>query len=316
MAVREQMVSDPYRWMEEDTPTLRRWVREEHEHTMAQLSELPARENIRRRLEQLMRAPATGASIQAGKRTFFRQRVDGLELPALYCRDAPQGAARLLFDPNKLSPDRPIALADIHPSPDGSLIAYRLSTSGSSCMPLHLMDVDNGAVLPDVIPGAVNPVAHAWHTRNRIAWLPDNSGFYYTRCPTATNAGEARFNHKLFFHHVGDDWRNDTMTFGESLKREQTPYPVISPDGRYLAIVVQDLSRAKPCSELYVHDRSHPQRGFNPVIPGIDAFIHAAIHLDRLYIRTNHEAPRGKLTAIKLADLDGEESISRAVVPE
>jgi len=67
---------------------------------------------------------------------------------------------------------------------------------------------------------------------------------------------------------------------------------------------------------LYVHDRSHPQRGFIPVIPGIDAFIHAAIHLDRLYIRTNHEAPRGKLTAIKLADIDGEESISRAVVPE
>jgi prolyl oligopeptidase len=309
------MVSDPYRWMEEDTPTLRRWVREQHEHTMAQLSGLPARQNVRRRLEELMRAPATGAFIKAGTRNFFRQRVDGRELPALFCRDEPHGAARLLIDPNKFSADQSVALADVHPSRDGSLIAYRLSSSGSSCMPLHVTDVESGIALPDVIPGEVNPVAHAWHTKNRVAWLPDNSAFYYTRCPTAT-AAEARFNHKLFFHRLGEDWRNDEMAFGESLKREQTPYPVISPDGRYLAIVVQDLSGAAPCSELYVHDRLHPQRGFVPVVRGIEAFIHVALHRDRLYIRTNHKAPRGKLTSIKLADIDSEEPFAQVIVPE
>src|SRR6266852_4504418 len=80
-------VSDPYRWMEEDTPALRTWVRAQHEYTMARLSSLPARESIRRRLEELMRPPAIGNITKAGKRYFFRQRFEDQELSALYCRD-------------------------------------------------------------------------------------------------------------------------------------------------------------------------------------------------------------------------------------
>ena len=41
-----RLISDPYRWMEEDTPALRAWVQAQHEYTIAQLSSLPAREGI------------------------------------------------------------------------------------------------------------------------------------------------------------------------------------------------------------------------------------------------------------------------------
>src|SRR2546426_879216 len=239
---------DPYRWMEEDTPALRTWVMAQHEYTMAQLSSLPARDGLRRRLEELMRTPPMGNITKAGKRYFFRQRFQDQELAALYCQDAPDGAPRLLLDPNKLSSDCTITLSDTHPSCDGSLIAYRLSLSGSSCMSLYVMDVESKEVRPDFIPGDVNPVAHAWHTKNRVAWIPDNSGFYYTRCRRAAPAGEARFHHKLYFHHLRDDLRDDPLVFGESLKREQTPYPQLSSDGRYLVVVVQDVSGAAPCS--------------------------------------------------------------------
>lgn len=313
-------VSDPYRWMEEDSPTLRTWVLAQHEYTMAQLSSLPAREGIRRRLEELMRTPAMGLITNAGKRNFFRQRFDDQELSALYYQDAPDGVQRLLIDPNELSSDRTITLADTHPSRDGSLIAYRLSESGSSGMSLYVMDVERKELLPDVIPGDVNPVAHAWHTTNRVAWLPDNSGFYYTRCPSDMPAGEARFHHKLYFHQLGDDWRDDTLVFGESLKREQTPYPQLSSDGRYLVVVVQDVSGAAPCSQLYLLDRADAQGGFVPVVPfvqGIEAFITAAaFHRDKLYILTNHLAPLGKLTAISLADIAVGEFAATTVIPE
>jgi prolyl oligopeptidase len=303
--------------MEEDTPHLRRWVLAQHEYTMAQLSFLPVRERIRRRLEELLRTHAITAINRAGNRYFFRQRLAGQELSALYCQDEPNGVPRLLLDPSELSSERTITLADIHPSPDGSLIAYRLSRSGSSCMSLHVMNVDSKEVLPDVIPGEVNPVAHAWHTKNRVAWLPDNSGFYYTRCHYAATAGEARFHHKLYFHRLGDDWHDDAMVFGESLKREQTPYPQLSSDGRFLVVVVQDLSGAAPCSELYLLDREDLQRGFVPIVRGLDAFISAAaVHCDRLYIQTNDEAPLGKLTAIELADIAAGEFVVTSVIRE
>ncbi len=299
-------VSDPYRWMEENTPDLRTWVLAQHEYTMDQLSSLPARESIRRRLEELMRPPGNGAIgtiTKAGPRYFFRQRFKDQELSALYCQEGLHGAPRLLLDPSELSSDRTITLADTHPSRDGSLVAYRLSSSGSSRMSLHVMDVDSKAVLPDVIPGDVNPVAHAWHTKNRVAWVPDNSGFYYTRCPGDVPAGEARFHHKLYFHRLGDDWRDDALVFGESLSRAQTPYPQFSFDGRYLLVMVQDVSGASPRSELYLLDREDPEHGFLPVVKGTEAFMSAAFHRDKLYIQTNHEAPLGKLTAIKLADI-------------
>jgi prolyl oligopeptidase len=251
----------------------------------------------------LMRAPVMRGITKAGPRYFFRQRFEDQELSALYCQDAPHEAPRLLLDPNELSSDRTITLMDTHPSPDGSLIAYRLSVSGSSGMSLYIMDVDSKKVLPDVIPGDVNPLAHAWHTKNRVAWLPDNSGFYYTRCPHAMPGEENRFHHKLFFHHLGDDWRDDRMVFGESLKREETPYPQLSSDGRYLIVVVQDVSGGAPCSQLYLLDREDLQRGFVPVVQGNEAFLTAACHRDKLYIQTNHEAPMGQLKAVKLADV-------------
>src|SRR3989442_2078164 len=255
-----RMTSDSHRWMEENTPALRAWVREQHEHTMAQLSAVPARADIHRRLSELLRTTVSGNIVKVGTRYFFRQRQEGEELAALYCRDTLHSAPRRLLDPNELNPDGTITLADTHPSCDGSLLAYRLSVSGSSCMSLYVMAVDSKEVLPDVIPGDVNPVAHTWHTRNRVAWLPDNSGFFYTRCPHGTPAGETRFHHKLYFHRLGDRWRNDPLIFGETLKREQTPYPVVSSDGRYLAVVVQDLSGAEHRSEVYLLDRDAEQR--------------------------------------------------------
>lgn len=288
-------ISDPYRWMEDDSPELREWVKANHEYTVDQLASLPFRESIRARLEELLRAPARGPFIEAGTRRFYRQRVEGQELPSLYC-ELPGVAPILLIDPDKLSNDGSVTLADVHPSPTGSFIAYRLSSSGSSGMSLHVMDVERREVLSDVIPGSVNPVAHVWHTKNRVQWLPDNSGFYYTRCAENLSAAESRFHHKLYFHRLGDDWRDDRLVFGASLKREQTPYPHLSADGR-LVVLVQDFSVTTPRSEVYLVDRE------DEVLLFKDGFTSVVVHRDVLYLKTNHEAPLGKLVAIDLNSL-------------
>lgn len=311
------MIRDPYRWMESETPALQGWVQEQHAHTLSQLGSVAARADIHRRLTELLRTPALGNIAKHGNRYFFRQRPPGRELSALYYRDMPHGEVRLLLDPNELSSDHSIALVDFHPSGDAKLIAYRCSNAGNSCMSLHVLRVANKQVLPDFIPGEVNPVAHAWHTKNRVAWLPDNSGFYYTRCPEDTPAGETRFNHKLYFHRLGDDWRDDELIFGEGLKREQTPYPIVSSDGRHLALLVQDVSGPTPCSELLILDRESQPRAFVPIVHGPDEFLNAAFHRDMLYIQTDYQAPLRKIQAVKLADVTtGEDFAFNTVIPE
>src|ERR1041384_2606066 len=87
---------DPHGWMEEDTPALRAWVREQHEHTMGQLSAVPARASIHQRLSELLRTPTSGNIIKAGNRYFFRHRQEGEALPSLYFRDTLQGAPQRL----------------------------------------------------------------------------------------------------------------------------------------------------------------------------------------------------------------------------
>src|ERR1041384_6389691 len=112
--IRICMSRDPYRWMEEDTPELRSWVQAQSKHAMAQISSVPERESIRRRLEELLRTHAIGTITKAGDRYFFLQRLQDQELASLYCQDTLHGAPRLLFDPNELSSERIIAIADIH----------------------------------------------------------------------------------------------------------------------------------------------------------------------------------------------------------
>ena len=309
-------VSDPYRWMEEDTPELRTWAQAHHEYAIALLSSLSPREAIQRRLEELMRPPAMLGISKAGPRYFFRQRFEDQELSALYCQDGPHSAPRLLLDPSELSSDDTITLADTYPSRNGSLIAFRLSVAGSSGMSLQIINVDSKQLLPDIIPAEVNPVAHAWHTRNRVAWLPDNSGFYYTRCPRGTAEREIRFHHKLYFHRLGDDWREDRLVFGDTLKPEQTPYPLLSFDGGYLAILVQDVSGAAARSELHILDRENHRQTFIPLIHGVDAFIKSvAFHRDRIYFQTDYEAPSGQLMSIKLRDIGDGQCAATKVIP-
>jgi len=73
------------------------------------------------------------------------------------------------------------ALDWFFPSQDGRLLAYGLSENGSEQSVLRVRDVDRGADLTDLIP----------HTRAAdLAWLPDGSGFYYTRYPAGGEVPE------------------------------------------------------------------------------------------------------------------------------
>ncbi|HYS77790.1 MAG TPA: S9 family peptidase, partial [Candidatus Dormibacteraeota bacterium] len=282
-------VPDPYRWLEDGrSDEVRRWVEEQNGYTRALLDARPGRDALRARLTQLLSIGTVSAPTPRGGRYFYTRREGTENQPILYVRDGLKGKDRVLVDPNNLSADGTAAIDWWYPSRDGALVAYGVSTSGDEKSTLRVIDVKTAGLLPDTIP----------HTRYcALGWLPDNSGFYYTRYPAPGDvpAGQENYNRHVFFHRLGSDWSKDPKVFGEQRKPEDIIELNVSPDGRYMVVWAQEgWSR----SDLYVKDLKEVGSPFVPVAEGIDALFQGEVIGDTLYLLTNFEAPRYRLLAV------------------
>jgi len=279
-------VADPYRWLEAgDSAAVRDWTDKQNAFTRAFLDRLPGREEIRGRLDQLTQIGQLSVPRPAKGHYFFTRREGKQNQPVLYVRVGVTGADRPLIDVNQLAADGTTALDWYFPSDDGKLLAYGLSVGGNEQSTLRIREVATGRDLPDVIE----------RTRAcSLAWLPDNSGFYYTRYPAEGSVakGEENYNRHVFFHRLGDDPAKDLKVFGEGRPREDWPQIALSPDGRWLA-TTQQQGWAK--TEVYLADRTQTPLQFRPVVEKVNAIFQVDVLNDRILIRTNDDAPNYKL---------------------
>jgi prolyl oligopeptidase len=280
-------VPDAYRWLEEtDSAEVAAWTAAQGRFARLVLDALPGRDAIRSRLASLFSIGTVSPPTVRGGRYFYQSREGAQEQPVLYVRSGSAGVDRVLLDPAALSPDATSALDWYYPSPDGRLLAYGLSEGGSEKSTLRVREVETGRDLPDVIP---------WTRACSLEWRPDASGFFYTRYPEPGRlpAGEEDYHRHVFEHALGEDWRRDARLFGDGREPEDWPSIHLSPDGRFLAVSV---SRGWTRTDVYLKDRA---RGgdFVPVAEGIDSLFGVTLRNDRLYLHTNHGAPRYRLVA-------------------
>ncbi len=305
-------VADPYRWLEAiDSPEVRAWVEAQNARTRGCLEGNPARAGISQRLSELLKIGAVGVPVAKRGRYFFEERRDSEELPLLYVQRGLQDPPRALIDPNALSETRTTVLHQWSPSPDGTLLAYALSEAANDQAALYVLNVETGEPLGECIPADLYPSPYT-----PIEWAPDHRGFWYTRRHPSAPAGEEKFHQKVYYHELGRDFRDDPMVFGGALKREDIPSVRVSRDGRYLLVNVAIWSDKVHRSEVYLCDLHHPQQGFVPIIRDVEAECYAAFHRDAIYVQTNHNAPLGKIVAVRTEEaLDGARGWA-TVVPE
>jgi prolyl oligopeptidase len=279
-----ETISDPYRWLEDgESAETREWTERQNTLTEAYLAAVPAREAIRRRLDDLLAIGALGVPAPVRGRYFYQRRDGRQDQPVLYLRRGVEGDDRVVLDPNQLDPAGTTALDWYYPSEDGRLLAYGLSEGGSEQSVLHLLEVDSGAPLPDRIPG----------TRAAdLAWLPDGSGFYYTRYPAAGQVpeGEEHYHRAIHFHALGADPAADPLVFKPEQK-EHWPGVSLSPDGRWLLISV---ARTFDQTDVYLLDRRSGGAPV-PVAKDLAASFEGEVAHDRLFLRTNLDAPTYRL---------------------
>jgi prolyl oligopeptidase len=282
-----ETIPDPYRWLEDgDSAETREWTEAQNALTRSYLDAVPGRRELHHRLDQLLAIGAISVPTPARGRYFYLRRDGRQNQPVLYVRQGAQGDDRTVIDPNALDSGGAVALDWHYPSDDGRLLAYGLSENGSEQSVLQVLEVDSGAILRDRIP----------YTRAAdLAWLPDGTGFYYTRYPAPGEApeGEEHYHRAIYFHRLGSDPSRDPLVF-EPAEKEHWPGVGISPDGRWLVIGV---ARTFDETDLYLQDL---RSGAPPVAVAKDlaaSFEGQVLH-GRLFIRTNLDAPTYRLYVV------------------
>src|ERR1017187_4458480 len=275
-------IVDNYRWLEDGTsPETQKWVAEEMAYTRGALDLLPGRDAIHKRLTELLSIGSLTQPQMGGKYYFYTRREGMQNQPVLYVREGVDGKDRVLVDANQLAADGTIALDWYQASENGKYLAYGTSPSGSEMSTLHIIETKTGTALPDTIE----------RTRAcSIAWMLDNSGFYYTRYPKKGDVpeGQEMYNRHVFYHELGTDPETDTKIFGEGRDPEDWPNVSLDNDGQLLLIAVE---QGWTKSELFLMDL---KKGTPPtrITTGKNFLYDGSVYNGRLYITTNEDAPR------------------------
>src|SRR5690606_31819581 len=164
-------VPDPYRWLESDTAAdTKAWVAAQNEVTNAYLAQIPFREAIYKRLENLWNYEKFSAPFKEGDYTYFYKN-DGLQNQSvLYRKKGEDGDVEVFLDPNHFSEDGTTSLAGIAFSRDGSLVAYQLSEGGSDWRKVVVIRAEDKSIVGDTLVDV---------KFSGLAWR-GNDGFYYS----------------------------------------------------------------------------------------------------------------------------------------
>ena len=292
--VQGHKITDDYRWLEDATsPETQHWVSDEMAYTRGVLDPLPGREQLHKRLTDLMSIGTISAPQIGGKHYFYTKREGSQNQPVLFVREGVNGKDRVLADVNQLAADGTVALDWWVPSDDGKYVAYGTSPSGSEMSTLHVIETATGQLLPDSIE----------RTRAvSLAWMLDNSGFYYTRYPKKGEVAEGQevYYRHVFYHALGSDPAKDSLVFGKDLGAEDWPQVDLSNHGDWLLITV---AQGWTKTDLYVQDlrpgieRKPPVR----ITEGKNFLYGGEIFNGKIYITTNEDAPRYRTFVVDAA---------------
>ncbi|MFM9839246.1 MAG: prolyl oligopeptidase family serine peptidase [Cyclobacteriaceae bacterium] len=285
-------VSDPYRWLEDDTAkATANWVKAQNEVTFGFLEKIPYRETIKKRLEALYNYERLSAPFKEGDFYYFYKNNGLQNQSVLYRKKGEDGTPELFLDPNTFSKDGTTSMAGISFCKDGSLAAYQISEGGSDWRKVIVIKTIDKSIVEDTLRDV---------KFSGLAWK-GNEGFYYSSYdkPKGSELSAKTQFHKLYFHKLGAKQNTDQLIFGG----EQTPRRYVgaglTEDERFLVV---SASTSTTGNELYVQDLKDPKGKLITVVGNFDNN-HNVIDNDgsRLIIQTNLNAPKDKIVEVDFA---------------
>ena len=296
------VVSDPYRWLEEEkSEEVSAWVESQNTLARPYLAELPSRERYKERLTALWDYEKYSTPYMVNGKLFYSYN-DGLQNQyVLYMADGVNGEPEVLIDPNTLSEDGTVSMASTELSPNASFLAYMLSDGGTDWKTIHVRDTSKKSDLTDTIKGI---------KFSNIAWLPDESGFFYSRYPQ-NEAGKYDDSQtvSIYFHAIGTAQSEDKKVFAFDNKPTWNPYPSVVQDGKTLLISVFEGYQA---NGVYAKSLVNDNSELVPVFDKWDGrYDLIGEHDDELFFTSTANAPTGKVIKV---DFDGGVKATETVI--
>lgn len=285
----DSQIIDNYRWLEDDNAVeTKNWVDKQNETTFSYLENIPFRNQIKNRLEQLWDYDKVSAPFKEGYYTYFYKN-SGLQNQYVVYRKKKGYEEEVFLDPNTFAKDGTTSLAGLNFSKSGKLLAYSISEGGSDWRKIIVIDAIDKKIIEDTLVDI---------KFSGIQWKLDE-GFFYSSYdkPEGSELSQMTDQHKLYYHKLGTPQSEDVLIFG-GLPEQKHRYVggSVTRDGKYLFITaskttsgnisfIKDLSILK--SPLLKVDEDY----------NTDSYLLDAIN-DNLYIVTNSNAPNKRVVMV------------------
>ncbi|MCX8480046.1 MAG: prolyl oligopeptidase family serine peptidase [Chitinophagales bacterium] len=295
-------ISDPYRWLENDTAkAVMQWVDQENAVTEGYLSTVPYRDKIKTRLKELQNYTKIGSPFKKGNYLYYSKN-DGLQNQAVIYRHALNNELptinsendEVFIDPNLYAKDGTVSLGGMQFNKENTLMTYTLAKAGSDWQTMYVKDVITGRVLADTI---------RWVKFGGTTW--HGNGFFYSGYPKPDEKkmySNESVNQKVYYHTLGTPQSEDQIVYEDDAHAHRYYSVYTTEEERYLFL---DISEGTYGTELWYKDIDGGEwkllfAGFENEYSVIDTYG------DNLYVLTNDHAPNKHLVRMNINENNNE----------
>jgi prolyl oligopeptidase len=286
-------VTDNYRWLEDNkSEETIAWTKAQSKHTRAYLDQIKFLPKIKSQLKKwsYFKAPSYYSVFTRGG-SFFALKDDPPKNQALVVSLKSLDdlkTEKVLFDPNVIDPTGKTTVDFFEPSYDAKYMAIALSKNGSEVGDLHLYQIADGKKLEDVVPNVHRPTAGG-----DIAWLPDSTGFFYTRYPQPGErpTSDENFYQQIYFHKIGEPVSSDKYVLGKDFPKIAEIQFGSSPDGASIFAAVANGDGGEYA--FFLRDLKGQWKQLCEFTDGVKS-VRLGFN-DDLYLTSTQNAPKGKI---------------------
>jgi prolyl oligopeptidase len=289
-------VSDPYRWLENDTTKKTgEWVKAQNDVTFSYLNNIPYREMVKKRIQQLNDYEKLSTPFRQGEYIYFYKNTGLQNQSVLYRKKGEAGTPETFLDPNTFSKDGTTTMRGLSFSKDGSLLAFQIAKGGADWTDAVIIRTADKTLAEDTVRKLKS---------TGIAWR-GNDGYYLSRfeIPKGSELSAKTEVQKLYYHKLGTPTNQDKVVFGDDRKRRFV-YGYLTEDERFL---IMGSAESTTGNELYAQDLSDPKGKIKTLKSGYDSDQGVITNNgSKLIIETNLNAPNSRVVWVDFANPSSE----------